>query len=65
MRAREWDPIAKRYLINANSILHSDGARAYRKGCPGLLQDEVVHKKKLVKKGLEEDVVEAILRKAR
>ena len=38
--------VAKKHLANRNVILHTDGARAHKLRLPGLLHDNVVHKKK-------------------
>ena len=51
MRRRDWEPIAKHDIQNKKVILHSDGARAYKMAVPGVVHDNVVHKKKLVKIG--------------
>ena len=44
----DWTPIATRFLKNKQVILHTDGARTYKLHVPGVLRDNVVHKKKRV-----------------
>ena len=44
-----WTPIAMRHLKDKQVILHTDGARAYKIKVPGIIHDNVVHKKKLVR----------------
>ncbi len=51
MSRRDWEPIAKRDIQNKKVILHSDGARAYKMAVPGVVHDNVAHKKKKVKIG--------------
>lgn len=46
MRKRDWKPIADRFLKNRRVVLHTDGARAYKMKIPGVIHDNVVHKKK-------------------
>ena len=48
MRKRDWKPIANALLKNRSVILHTDGARVYRMKVPGVMHDNVVHKKKKV-----------------
>ena len=45
MRKRDWKPIAKADIENKNVILHTDGARVYKMAVPGVVHDNVVHKK--------------------
>ena len=46
IRSKDWDPIAKRLIDNKGVILHSDSARAYKKGFRRMAQTMVVHCKK-------------------
>ena len=48
MRKREWLPFARKRLMGRNIVLHTDGARAYKLKVPGVIHDNIVHKKKLV-----------------
>jgi hypothetical protein len=48
MTKRDWEPWASKNLTGANVILHTDGARAYKLKLPGMLHDNVVHKKKRI-----------------
>lgn len=43
-----WTPIALKHLKDKQVILHTDGARAYKIKVPGIIHDNVVHKKKLI-----------------
>ena len=49
IRARDWQPIARRLFVNRHVVLHTDGARAYKLKVPGMLHDHVIHKKKKMK----------------
>ena len=51
MRKRDWKPIANRFLKNRQVILHTDGARAYTMKVPSVIHDNVVHRRKLIKRG--------------
>ena len=44
----DWAPIAKNRLAKENVVLHTDCARAYKMAIPGVIHDNVVHKKKRV-----------------
>ena len=48
IRKTDWKPIASKFLQNKNVILHTDGAKAYKLRVPGVLHDNVVHKKQKV-----------------
>ena len=48
IRRRDWEPIARKHLLNRSVVLHTDGARAYKLKLPGVLHDNVVHKKKKI-----------------
>lgn len=48
IRRRDWLPIAKKHLQDQQVILHTDGAKAYKLSLPGVIHDNVVHKKKRV-----------------
>ena len=48
IRKTNWKPIASKFLQNKNVILHKDGANAYKLRVPGVLHDNVVHKKQKV-----------------
>lgn len=48
IRRREWLPIANKSLKDRQVILHTDGAKAYKVSLPGVVHDNVVHKKKRV-----------------
>ena len=45
---RDWKPAAKKFLQGKDVILHTDGAKAYKMKIPGVLHDNVMHKKKKV-----------------
>ena len=48
IRRRDWKPIARKHLQDRRVLLHTDGARAYKMKMPGVIHDNVVHKKKKV-----------------
>ena len=48
---RNWTQIATKHLKDKQVILHTDGARAYKTKVPGIIHDNVVHKKKLMRNG--------------
>ncbi|CAK9043074.1 Uncharacterized protein SCF082_LOCUS24686 [Durusdinium trenchii] len=45
---RDWKPVAKKFLEGRSVILHTDGAKAYKTKIPGVIHDNVVHKKKRI-----------------
>ena len=45
---RDWRPMVDKFLADRNVILHTDGAKTYKMKVPGVLHDNVVHKKKKV-----------------
>jgi hypothetical protein len=49
IRTRNWTRIATKHLKDKQVILHTDGARAYKIKVPGIMHDNVVHKKKLMR----------------
>ena len=46
IRKPDWKPFANKFLKDRKVILHTDGARTYKLWLPGVLHDNVVHKKK-------------------
>ena len=48
IRRREWLPIANKRLKDRQVVLHTDGAKAYKLKVPGVIHDNVVHKKKKI-----------------
>ena len=48
IRRREWLPIANKHLKDRQVVLHTDGAKAYKLKVPGVIHDNVVHKKKKI-----------------
>ena len=48
IRSGEWKDFANRRLRNARVVLHTDGAKAYRRKIAGVCHDFVVHQKKKV-----------------
>ncbi|CAL1165445.1 unnamed protein product, partial [Cladocopium goreaui] len=48
IRKRDWKPLAWKLLKDRSIILHTDGAKAYELAVPGVLHDNIVHKKKRI-----------------
>ena len=48
IRKWDWKPLAWKLLKDRSIILHTDGAKAYKLAVPGVLHDNVVHKKKRI-----------------
>ena len=48
IRKTDWKPVAWKILKDRSVILHTDGAKAYKMAVPGVLHDNVVHKKKRI-----------------
>ena len=48
IRKWDWKPLAWKLLKDRSIILHTDGAKAYKLAVPGVLHDNIVHKKKRI-----------------
>lgn len=46
---RDWKPLAMKHLAEKKVVLHTDGARTYKLAVPGVLHDNIVHKRKQMK----------------